>query len=190
MGKLLLGLSFVILTPCVLLLSILYFSLLYYQNNQVKVATFSSPQHVAYAALPSTQHSVAAEVKEVDARVERLKEFLSYYGSPLVPFAQDIINVADFYKIDFRLIPAIAMQESNLCKKAPKNSYNCWGYGIYGKKITRFKNYKDGIVSVTKTLARTYKSNGLESPEEIMTVYAPSNNGSWAESVLHFMNKL
>lgn len=31
-----------------------------------------------------------------------------------------IVAIADKYNIDFRLLPAIAMQESNLCKSDPR----------------------------------------------------------------------
>ena len=82
------------------------------------------------------------------------------------------------------------MQESTLCKKAPKNSYNCWGFGIYGKKVTRFDNYHIAIETVTKTLATKYKDQGLETPEQIMSKYTPSSNGSWAKGVLGFMERM
>ena len=79
------------------------------------------------------------------------------------------------------------MQESNLCKKIPDGSHNCWGYGIYGGKVTMFQDYKEGIYTVTKGLATRYKPKGLVTPEQIMTMYTPSSNGSWAFSVNHFM---
>ena len=107
-----------------------------------------------------------------------------------MPFATDVIESADKYGLDYRLIPSIAMQESNLCKKIIKDSYNCWGFGIYGKKVTKFDNYKTAIETVTKTLAKQYKANGLETPDEIMKRYTPSSNGSWANGVNHFMNQL
>jgi len=58
------------------------------------------------------------------------------------------------------------MQESNLCKKQLKDSFNCWGFGIYGKKVTRFDSYKQAIYTVTKTLANQYKAKGLKTAEE------------------------
>jgi hypothetical protein len=75
------------------------------------------------------------------------------------------------------------MQESTLCKKIPKDSYNCWGFGIYGGKVTRFDNYPEAIHTITKTLAVKYKKDGLHTPEEIMQRYTPSSNGSWAKGV-------
>jgi hypothetical protein len=103
------------------------------------------------------------------------------------------VDVADKYKLDYRLVPAIAMQESNLCKNLPgklKDSHNCWGFGVYGTKVTKFDNYNDAINTVTKTLAIQYVGKGLETPEQIMTRYTPGSNGSWANGVNHFMNVL
>lgn len=172
--------------------SLIFYSFLDYQKNPsgFYAKFFSTRQTVAYAALPDVQGTIQQEVVEKDARVEMVRQFFLQYGSPLEPFAQDVINSADTYNIDFRLIPAIAMQESNLCKKIIKDSYNCWGFGIYGKKVTRFKDYKEGIEAVTKTLAKNYKDKGLETPTEIMSKYTPGSSGGWANGVTHFMNQL
>lgn len=147
-------------------------------------------QSVAFAALPSSENLVAGKIEGQDAKVELVRQFFARYNSPLELYAQDIVDAANAYDIDFRLLPAIAMQESNLCKKAPIDSYNCWGFGIYGKKITMFENYTHAIDIVTKTLSRHYKDQGLETPEEIMRKYTPSNNGAWAYSVNYFMGLL
>jgi hypothetical protein len=107
-----------------------------------------------------------------------------------LPYAQNVVDAADKYNLDYRLVPAIGMQESNLCNKAPKDSHNCWGFGIYGKKILKFANYAQAIDTVTKTLAIQYRQQGLTTPEQIMTKYTPGSNGTWAISVNHFMNQL
>lgn len=132
----------------------------------------------------------SASISESDGRVEKIRQFLQKYRSPLEPYAQDIINAAEEYGLDYRLVPAIAMQESNLCLKIPEESNNCWGFGIYGGKIHKFVDYKEGIYSVSKTLGIIYKDKGLVTPEQIMTRWTPSSNGSWAFSVNHFMDKL
>ncbi len=191
MRNLYLLISFLVLAPLVLITNIillLYFS---YQKNQPYAYINALPkQSVAYAALPTIQNISHGEIIQEDARVEMVRQFFAKYNSPLEPFAQDVIYQADLYGLDFRLIPAIAMQESNLCLKAPPDSNNCWGFGIYGKQVQKFSSYSEGIAQVTKTLATVYKKNGLEKPEEIMTKYTPSSNGSWAYGVNHFMNQL
>ncbi len=145
---------------------------------------------VAYAALPTNQNIFTAEITEEDGREEKLRQFLRRYHSPLEPYAGDIVAAADEFGLDFRFIPAIAMQESGLCKTIPYDSYNCWGFGIYGKTVTRFKDYKEGIYTVTKALATRYRERGLTTPDAIMSMYTPSSNGSWARGVNYFMGEL
>ena len=146
--------------------------------------------NVSYAALPTSQNVLGDSINPQDARVAVVADFFRKYNSDLLPYAQNVITSADKYNLDYRLIPAIAMQESTLCKKAPKDSYNCWGFGIYGKNLAKFSSYPEAIDTVTKTLATQYKEKGLETPQQIMAKYTPSSNGSWADSVSLFMNQL
>ena len=143
-----------------------------------------------FQAVPEKTFASIYVPQESEARVEVLSAFFKRYNSPLQAHVQKIIEAADKYAIDWRLIPAIAMQESTLCKKIPNNSFNCWGFGIYGGKVTRFSNYDEAIETVTKTLAHSYKAQGLVEPHEIVTKYTPGNNGSWAKNVSFVMDNI
>lgn len=146
---------------------------------------------VAYAALPSDQNIISGNIIESqNGKAEKIRQFLARYNSPLEPYSVDIVNAAEEYGLDHRLIPAIAMQESTLCKKIPVNSFNCWGFGIYGTKVTRFADFKEGIYTVTRALATRYKKRGLVTADQIMTMYTPSSNGSWARGVNTVLNQL
>ena len=82
--------------------------------------THTRPHTVAFAALPLSENAMLEDqITQQDARVEIVRQFFERYKSPLEPHAQTVVETADAYGLDFRLIPAIAMQESNLCKKAP-----------------------------------------------------------------------
>lgn len=125
-----------------------------------------------------------------DARVHIISNYLKKYSSPLLPEAQTLVDISDKYSLDYRLLVAIARQESNLCKKIPPDSHNCWGFGIYGNKVTRFDNYPQAIETVARTLKRNYIDMGLETPLEIMAKYTPPSleiGGPWAKSVNQFM---
>lgn len=183
---LIIGTSFT-LTPILIFFSIIYYSYLSYVQNQTNLSHDNSK--VAYAALPANQNLLKDKVVSRDARTEILEAFFKKYKSELYPFAQDVVSNADKFGIDYKLIPAIAMQESNLCKKAPSEWHNCWGFGIYTNKTTTFNNYSEAIAAVSKTLAN-YKSGGLVTPDQIMTKYTPHSNGSWARGVSHFMAEL
>ncbi len=181
--------AFFVLAPFTLALSLSLFSVSY----QESISFEAQGPKVAYAALPPSSGMLKPQIIQEDARIAVVRDFFQKYDSPLIPYASVVVNTADKYGLDYRLIPAIAMQESNLCKKLPgalKDSYNCWGFGVYGKKVIKFDNYSQAIDTVTKTLALKYKANGLMTPEQIMSKYTPSSNGSWANSVTQFMDQL
>lgn len=191
MRKIILSTSFFILTPTLIFISILYSIFLSYDYTPRNTLTSNNPNsRVSFAALPSVDTLLRDSVVAKDARIEILRQFFGRYKSPLEPYAQNVVQDADKYGLDFRLLPAIAMQESNLCQKIIVESYNCWGFGIYGKKVTRFESYPEAIDTVTRTLVNNYVAGGLITPEEIMKKYTPSNNGSWANSVNYFMSLL
>jgi hypothetical protein len=189
MRKYIFGTALFVIAPFVAILVLATFLVLY-QHKSTLARTNTISNTVAYAALPTSQNTLAGIPAQEDGRKEQIRQFLVRYNSPMEDNAADVVDAADKYGLDYRLIPAIAMQESNLCKKIPVDSHNCWGFGIYGKTVTRFDNYKEGIYTVTKALATKYKKNGLVTPDQIMTMYTPSSNGSWAFSVNHFMNQL
>jgi hypothetical protein len=191
MKKVALFVSFFVFTPVLLSASILYLLFLSYDSNSYNGLVNQNPnQSVAFAALPSVENVLEDNIGFKDARIEMVRQFFARYKSPLEPFASNVVEDADKYSLDFRLVPSIAMQESNLCKKIITDSYNCWGFGIYGKKITRFESFPEAIETVTKTLSQNYIAGGLNTPEEIMKKYTPSSNGSWANNVNYYMDLL
>lgn len=192
MKKLFLLASFFLGTPlllgiCILMLAVLSYS---HSSDRPSILALHQFRPVSYAAIPAMQNVLGDQTMSQDARVEIVRQFLQQYNSPLEPHARDIVLAAEAYGLDYRLLPAIAMQESNLCRKAPKDSNNCWGFGIYGGKVRTFETYPEAIEIISKTLAKEYKHKGLVTPDEIMTKYTPSNTGAWADSVNHFMDQL
>ncbi len=125
-----------------------------------------------------------------DNRVANLKNFFRKYNSPLFDYADLIVEVSDKYQFDYRLLPAIAMQESNLCKYIPENSHNCWGWGIYGTTVTKFDSYEEAIKTVARGIKKYYLDQGLITASKIMEKYTPSSKGSWAHGVNTFLKAL
>jgi hypothetical protein len=143
-----------------------------------------------YASLPSDTPSITGEVETADGRVEVIRKYLRYYYSPLEPYANILVSEADKNNLDYKLLTAIAQQESNLCKKMPAGTYNCWGWGIHSEGTLAFDNYEEGIGIVSDGLKRDYIQDGLTSVEEIMGKYTPLSNGSWADGVNKFMEDI
>lgn len=191
MRKILLLCTYFFMTPVFIGVLLLYQAYLSHHTNLNPLSLFENTPPVMFAALPSTENSFKGNIiGEEDVRVDAVTRFIDRYNPSLHPYARTIVSAADKYGIDYRLLPAIGMQESNLCRKTPKDSYNCWGFGIYGKKVTRFDSYGQAIDRVTKTLADNYVAGGLDTPYEIMKKYTPSNNGEWAKAVSIFMNQM
>jgi hypothetical protein len=63
-----------------------------------------------------------------DDRAERLGKFLQSQGSPMASNATDLVNIADKYGLDWRLLPAIAGVESTYARVVPSGSYNPYGW--------------------------------------------------------------
>lgn len=148
-----------------------------------------------YAALPQVLGSFSTVVAKEDARPEILKQFLIAHQSPIAPYAQTIVEESDKHDVDFRLITAIAMCESNLGKRIPEGSHNAWGYAIYtgASSGAVFQSWEDGIGVMAKYLSEKYYSRGLTTPDEIGPIYAPpsvNTGNSWAKCVKTFMNEL
>lgn len=125
-----------------------------------------------------------------DARPLLIKHYLTKYNSPLLPYADTIMETSAAYGFDYRWIVAIAQQESNLCKKIPENSYNCWGYGITSAGTLRFNDYETAIRSFGNYLKTEYFDKGLTTPETIMKKYCPPSDGSWAAGVKQFFSDI
>ncbi len=145
-------------------------------NNQVNLA--------------SNQSGESVKIVADDARPLLIKRYLAKYQSPLLPYADLIFQMSQTYGYDYRWIIAIAQQESNLCKKIPDNSFNCWGYGINSAGTLRFTSYELAIKSFGEYLKREYFDKGLTTPETIMKKYCPPSNGSWAYGVSQFFNDI
>jgi hypothetical protein len=147
-----------------------------------------------FQSVPSNDGAVmGVSTLSRDARAALVRNFFIRYNSPLAPLSDYIVLESDKYGIDYRLIPAIAMQESTGCKFIPENSYNCWGYGIYGDKVTRFSSYEEGIETVIRGLRKNYYDKGLDTPREIMHKYTPPSvalGGPWANGVEYFFNEI
>src|SRR3989344_2636875 len=132
-----------------------------------------------YTALPKDDIEVSSSIGLKDARAKIIEDFF--------------ITVADKYKLDYRLLPAIAMQESNGGKKIITDSFNPFGYGIYGKLVTRFGTWEEGIERVGRALREDYLDAGLKNPVQIMAKYTPPSlaiGGTWAKGVNSFMEDL
>lgn len=175
------------------LTTILFSSFFLYFTTKPKVVSYNTSDFSLFAALPSNSSQISQKIGFSDARSKIIENFFKGYKSTLAQFSSVFIEVADKYSLDFRLLPAIAMQESNGGKKVIKDSYNPFGFGIYGTKVIKFSSWEEGIEKVGKTLRYNYIDQGLKTPKQIMSKYTPPSaqkDGAWAKGVALFISEL
>jgi len=133
------------------------------------------------------QQVVAVDAKQLDKRAQILKEYLARYDSPLQNHAQDFVDAADQYHIDWKLLPAIAGVESTFGKQIP-GGYNAYGWGVYGDQALAFKSWTAGIFEVSRGIKEGYVDKGLSEPLAMNRVYAASP--TWGFKVSYFLKDL
>ena len=161
--------------------------------NTNKVVAFSNQQFGLFAALPDNTFESSQDIIKADARAKIIEDFFLNYKSPLAGFGNLFIKISDQYTLDYRLLPAIAMQESNAGKKVIEGSYNPFGYGIYGNIVLKFGSWEEAIERVGRAIREDYLDKGLKTPEQIMAKYTPPSlekDGAWAKGVSSFMEEL
>jgi len=161
------------------------------ETEPIEAVRISSPQESRH--LNGEVRGVQTILESEDGRTALVANFLERHNSPLTPydyFGKVFVDLADKNSFDFRLLPAIAMQESNLCKSIPEGSYNCLGFGVHSRGTLKFENYEANFERAARELKSNYIDIGLTSPEKIMKKYTPSSDGSWANSVNQWMAEM
>jgi cell wall-associated NlpC family hydrolase len=104
-----------------------------------------------------------------------LAGYLRRKGSPLADHVPDIIRAGNRYRVDPRLIVAIAGGETSFATngRGPR-VHNAWGIGP-GRS---YKSWGEGIDSVAKLLRESYIGKGLTSIEAIQRKWAPVGAGN------------
>lgn len=191
--KILALLGFVSLAPLTLIFST---SLLLGSRHTPSIA---SPQVLGASAttpLFSTStdtsiQSVSGEPLLADARPIIIKNYLSKWQSPLVPYANLIVSLSDNNGVDPFLVIAIAQQESNLGRRVIANCFNAWGWAQTSTYTRCFSSWDQGIRDYIQEFSQNYIKIGLTTPEEIMSKYNPTSpEGAWANGVSQFLQDL
>lgn len=135
-------------------------------------------------AVPTITTEQTLQSKQLDKRAQILQAYLSRYNSPLQYQAQDFIDAADTYHLDWKLVAAISGVESTFGKFTP-GGYNAWGWGVYGDQAIYFGSWRDGIFTVSQGLRQNYFDKGATDPYSINKIYAASP--TWGAHVSYFL---
>lgn len=128
--------------------------------------------------------------KTADIRVLKLEKYLESKSSPFAKDAKHFVEEADRLGLDWKLVAAIAGNESYFGQLIPYNSNNAWGWAVYtGMSYgANFKDWKEGVTIVSEGLKENYIEKGAVTLADIGHIYAADPN--WANNVAHFMNEI
>jgi len=127
--------------------------------------------------------STRAQDTETLRKIEEVRSYLASRDSPLTDYAQEFVKAANEYGIDYRLVVAISIIESNGGKNTFR-TYNAWGWGKMN-----FTSWEEGIWTVSKGLGKYY-SKGLTTPQRIAPYYCPPSASEWARKVTFVMGEI
>ncbi len=112
----------------------------------------------AAAATTYADHDATTTTRKPDVREAILRRFLKESRSPVESYAEIFIQEADAHKLDWRLLPSLAIIESGGGQRNRKNNIFGWDNGM-----SRFSTATEAIHHVAEALAeaRPYKGKDL-----------------------------
>ena len=160
------------------------------------IAQAEAPIDTSYNAT-TTAAPVLVDGMSQAERAAKIDAFFTNRGYPLAGHGLEMVKYADKYGINWKLVPAIATNESSgalhecPAKKGVK-TYNAFGY--HGCNYS-FKSYDDAIDTVSRNLAgeipSTAKYYDNKSIDEIIDVYNPPEyNAKYHKLILWTMDKI
>lgn len=165
----------------------------YHSKNQEPVREKFSKYNI-YTAEPLVLGSSSVSLHGMDSRAKKIEGVFRAYNCPMAGTGQYIVEQADKNGIPYWIVAAIAFQESICGKLTPEKagveSYNAWGWAVYGSSAKFFNNYEHGIKVVSEYLSKRFYKRGITETCEIMKVYTPPSNGSWCRGVNYFGEKI
>lgn len=158
--------------------------------NPQKARPLDTTRYAIYSSKPLVLQQSASTIYSMDSRAQKINEVFKMFKCPLEGLGDVFVYEADKNNIPWWLAASVAFQESSCGKNTPKvdgnESYNAWGWGVYGGNVFTFENWARGIETVSRYFDKYFISKGITDTCEIMKTYTPPSTGSWCEGVNHF----
>ncbi|MFH1547000.1 MAG: hypothetical protein ABIC57_00775 [bacterium] len=155
--------------------------------------SMTGPTSSFYATKFGSGEGLYGELVTSDTRVIAMNYFLLDFGSPMAPYAETFVSVADEVGLDWRIVASIAGVESAFGRIIPSNSYNAWGWrGGPDGAYSIFESWPESVAFITRRIAVGY---GVDiDPFGIESTYCPPCGAtglhSWAYGVSRYMESL
>ncbi len=201
MKKIFLGLIWIVACSILILGSISLYSFVYLPQY-IKNNHIDQKQQILKIKIAGKKEEteivdgIESQIDKEDGRGAIVANFLEKKDingqSPLQPYdyyGQKLVEIADKHQLDFRLLPAILMQESNLCKNIPAESYNCLGFGIHSGGVLKFKSYEANFERAARELRSNYVEEGRLTVSMIAKKYTASVE-QWTNAINQFMSEM
>lgn len=123
---------------------------------------------------------VATDGEHID--VERIEAWLTDRGSPMAPYARELVQAGVDHDVDPRLVVGIAAIESTVGERLPPGSHNAWGWGgdgAYG--LAAWPSWPVAIDTFTERLGALYDTESVD--ERMARRYCPPNWQAWLRTV-------
>jgi hypothetical protein len=117
-----------------------------------------------------------------DPRLHLLRQFFKNRFCPAAELAQEFLDEADTFKLDWRLLPSLSVVESGGGKSCKRHNMFGWQNGL-----ASFPSFRAGLHHVAFTLANAkyYRNKPLE---KLLATYNP--NASYGQSVKAVMRSI
>lgn len=132
--------------------------------------------------------SATSPVSSKERHIKILQKYLEDHDSPMSTSARTFVETAEQNDLDWKFVAAISGVESSYGLHIPYNSYNGWGWGVYGTNVIRFSSWDEAITVISQTLKTRYIDRGATTIPAIGRMYAA--DPAWSAKVQHFMNDI
>lgn len=166
----------------------------YPENPEI---VLSQKQNIEALHLLSFNQTIESETKKITEisklRAEAIDAYFDFYEMPLSGTGEIMVQMAEKYNLDWRLLPAIAVRESTggkfACKKATYNSFG------WGSCKVNFESNEHAIETIAKNLAgqnpNTAEHYKGKDTEGILLAYnPPSIVPRYVPQVMAIMEKI
>ncbi len=159
-------------------------------DTKVETPTFAPVMTLSVSrSLFAQATEVISAPKVVDTRAARINSYFGTWDLPLAHHGAFMVEMADKYNLDWRLIPAIAMRESTGGKFACYNNPFGWG----SCKI-KFSSFEEAIETLARNLAgenpRTEMYYKGKSTEEKLHFYNGTVIKTYVREVVKIMDRI